>query len=188
MQTEKTGCARRSVRYHVTVFRYLRQDRIERRAGIPMNRVAGIMLAGLCGFLVPAYAVEPPPELLAQDALIARQRAGDTSLVVVDVRTPGEFAAGHVPGAINIPHDQVAQQLSYLPKDKELVLYCRSGRRVLIAADALRALGYTRLRHLEGDIAAWTSRGLPLETPADPAACIAALDPGDPSPRACTAP
>jgi rhodanese-related sulfurtransferase len=153
-----------------------------------MNRLALVAISGLCCVVIGAYAGETAPELLSQDELIARQRANDASLVVVDVRTAEEYAAGHVPGAINIPHDQVVQRLSQVPTDKDLVLYCRSGRRTAIAADVLAANGYTRLEHLEGDIAAWLSRGLPLETPVDQAACVAALVAGEPSPRACAAP
>ena len=68
----------------------------------------------------------------------------------MDVRSPEEFAAGHVPGAINIPHDQIGQRAAELgPRDTEILLYCRSGRRSAIAADALRVLGYERLWDLQ---------------------------------------
>lgn len=67
---------------------------------------------------------------------------------LLDVRTAEEFAAGHLPGAVNIPVDEVPARLSEVArltaaKGKDLVVYCRSGRRSAIAATALRAEGYT---------------------------------------------
>jgi rhodanese-related sulfurtransferase len=85
---------------------------------------------------------------------------------VLDVRTPEEFAAGHVPGAVNIPHEQVAARATDVPKDKDVRIYCRSGRRSALAAEALAAQGYTRLGHLDGDMMAWEAKGLPVERPA----------------------
>ena len=113
-----------------------------------------------------AFTAEPAASLVSQEALLARQQRGDAALFVLDVRTPEEFAAGHIPGAVNIPHDQVAARLMDVPKDKDVVIYCRSGRRSAIAAEALAANGYTRLGHLEGDMQAWEAKGRPVERPA----------------------
>jgi rhodanese-related sulfurtransferase len=113
-----------------------------------------------------AFAAEPAVSLVSQEALLARQQKGDPALFVLDVRTPEEFAAGHVPGAVNIPHDQVAARVTDVPKDKDVVIYCRSGRRSALAAEALAAKGYTRLGHLDGDMMAWEAKGLPVERPA----------------------
>jgi rhodanese-related sulfurtransferase len=103
---------------------------------------------------------------VSQDALVARQQKHDASLFLLDVRTPEEFAAGHVPGAVNIPHDQVAARLAEVPKDKDVVLYCHSGRRAGLAADTLAAHGYKRLSHLEGDMQGWTATGRSVEASA----------------------
>ena len=64
---------------------------------------------------------------------------------VIDVRTDEEFRQGHLPGAVNIPYDQVPSRLGELPADKTrpIVLYCRSGRRSGIAKQSLEALGFT---------------------------------------------
>jgi len=89
----------------------------------------------------------------------------DPDVVVLDVRSAGEFAAGHVPGARNVPHDQVHTRLDELAtlKDKQVVLYCRSGRRSGMAAQALREAGFTRLRQLEGDFPGWEAARQPVE-------------------------
>lgn len=89
----------------------------------------------------------------------------DPDLLVLDVRTTEEFAAGHVPGARNVPHDQVVGRIAELAamKDREVVVYCRSGRRAAMAAQELRNAGFTRLRHLEGDYPGWETSTQPAE-------------------------
>jgi rhodanese-related sulfurtransferase len=129
----------------------------------------------------------PGIAMISQEALLERQQRGDASLLVLDVRTPGEYVSGHVPGAVNIPHDQVAARLAEVPKDKDVVVYCRSGRRTNLALNLLAENGYTRLGHLEGDMLAWQERQRPLEVPRDPAACAAALEGGKPAPEVCAA-
>jgi rhodanese-related sulfurtransferase len=111
----------------------------------------------------PAVAASASPPLISPQALLERQAKKDQSLFVLDVRTPQEYAAGHVPGAVNVPYDQVASQLTEIPKDKEVVLYCKSGRRAGLAAEVLEANGYTKLVHLQGDMQAWLKDGRPVE-------------------------
>jgi rhodanese-related sulfurtransferase len=129
----------------------------------------------------------PEIAMISQEALLERQQRSDASLLVLDVRTPGEYVSGHVPGAVNIPHDEVAARLAEVPKDKDVVVYCRSGRRTNLALNLLAENGYTRLGHLEGDMLAWQERQRPLEVPRDPAACAAALEGGKPAPEVCAA-
>jgi rhodanese-related sulfurtransferase len=82
--------------------------------------------------------------------------------VLVDVRTPEEFASGHVPGAINISLQSLPQRMQELPKDQPIVLYCRSGNRSHTATQLLARAGYTNLYDL-GGIIAWTNQGLPIQ-------------------------
>jgi rhodanese-related sulfurtransferase len=85
----------------------------------------------------------PPPGVV--DARTARALVA-AGARVVDVRTPAEFAEGHVAGALNVPHDEISTRAAELgPKDAPILLYCRSGRRSAIAAEALRALGYGKV-------------------------------------------
>jgi phage shock protein E len=100
---------------------------------------------------------------MTPEQLAAHLQQHPDHLFVLDVRTPAEYAEGHVPGAVNVPHDQVAARLADIPRDKDVVLYCRSGRRAQAAADVLAAHGYTRLNHLEGDMPAWLERNRPVE-------------------------
>ena len=138
-----------------------------------MKTLPVLVIGMLLGGVAPVMAADPAPaseaapaELISQSDLLARLGNKDADLVVLDVRTAAEFAAGHVPGARNVSHDQLPAKLAELSslKDKEVVLYCRSGRRTAIAEQTLRGAGFTRLRHLEGDWLAWEAEKQPVET------------------------
>lgn len=87
--------------------------------------------------------------------------------LVLDVRTPGEFAAGHVPGAVNISHDALADRLTELGDrpDAEVVVYCERGPRAAKAAALLAGAGFSAVRRLAGDMAGWRAAGLPVAMP-----------------------
>jgi NADPH-dependent 2,4-dienoyl-CoA reductase/sulfur reductase-like enzyme/rhodanese-related sulfurtransferase len=70
--------------------------------------------------------------------------------VIVDVRTPREYSAGHIPGALNIPVDEIRERLPELPQDKEIILYCRVGVRGYFACRILQGHGYRNVRNLSG--------------------------------------
>lgn len=75
--------------------------------------------------------------------------------VLVDVRTPGEFAGEHIEGAVNVPVDEIGQSVSSdLSPDRDIVFYCRSGLRAQRAVQLLRRQGYERL-HSIGSMARW---------------------------------
>jgi hydroxyacylglutathione hydrolase len=147
-------------------------------------RRTGLALVAL---LVAAVSVagDPAPATVTADQVHERQQQKDASLYVLDVRAPEEYAAGHVPGAVNIPHDQVADRLAEIPKDKDVVLYCRSGRRSALAGEVLVGNGYQRLQLMQGDMPGWVAKGWPVATPRDPAACVAALKSGAKAPPGC---
>ena len=74
--------------------------------------------------------------------------------VILDVREQEEYDAGHIPGAIVIPHEEITEKAEEVLTDKELLIlvYCRSGRRSKIAAEALAELGYTNIKEFGGII------------------------------------
>jgi rhodanese-related sulfurtransferase len=80
------------------------------------------------------------------------------------VRPPEEYAAGHVPGAINVPIDQLESRLARFPKRKEVVAYCR-GPYCLMSFDAVRTLRERgiKARRLEDGFPEWRAAGLPVE-------------------------
>ena len=94
---------------------------------------------------------------ISVEELKALQGSG-TPFLLLDVREPSEFAAGAIAGAVNIPMGQVESRLAELPKDREIVVMCHSGRRSAIVTEHLNGLGYTNAVSLTGGIAAWAAR------------------------------
>lgn len=109
-------------------------------------------------FLEERGGMEP----VDRDALASRVRAGEVTLL--DVRPAQEYEAGHIPGAISVPLSELGSRLAELPRDREVVAYCRGPYCVLAvhAVEALRAEGYRATRMEEG-VPDWRARGLPVE-------------------------
>ncbi len=107
-------------------------------------------------------AAEPVAPSISPQELQARMATGDAPLVV-DVRTPEEFRAGHVPGAINVPHDQVAAHAAELSSEHGVALYCMKGPRARLGEQALERAGVEHVLHVEGGFSAWQAAGLPVE-------------------------
>ncbi len=82
--------------------------------------------------------------------------------IVLDVRTPQEFAAGHIEGARLIPVQDLERHLKALPKDRQIYVYCRSGRRSARAAKMLATHGFDRVENMLGGIEAWKAAGYPV--------------------------
>ncbi len=80
---------------------------------------------------------------------------------LLDVRTPEEFASGHIEGASNISVQTLAQRLAEVPRDQPIVVYCRSGNRSAQAARILAQAGYTDVYDL-GGIITWQAAGYPV--------------------------
>lgn len=100
---------------------------------------------------------------IAAPALKARLDAGE-KLFILDVRQPEEFAAGHIPGAVNIPIRTVAQNLGRLPaKDAPVVVVCRSGMRAAYVTMALGILGWTNVKDLAFGMYEWERQNFPVE-------------------------
>ena len=103
----------------------------------------------------PAAVVE---QKVATITTIDWQKALDmhkAGAVLIDVRTPAEVAKGMAAAtAINIPLQEMPQRLSEFPKDKDLLIYCRSGKRSMAASKFLVENGYTRVFNVEGGILA----------------------------------
>jgi rhodanese-related sulfurtransferase len=116
------------------------------------------------GFAAGA-AAEAPKAADVSQAKVKEALGKPDAPLLLDVRSEKEFAAGHVPGAINIPFDALPDRIAELAdyKAKPVVLYCESGRRAGIAAATLHDAGFSELQHMSGDMAAWRSAGLPIE-------------------------
>ncbi len=102
--------------------------------------------------------VRTEPDTISTVALTAQLTQPD--LHILDVRTPGEFQAGHIPGSVNLPVDQIgAHAVRIAAADPRLVVVCQSGGRAKTAQSRLTAAGATRSQVLNGGMAAWTEAG-----------------------------
>ena len=133
--------------------------------------IASLAVLAACGS-AQAGAPDAPPEAPAPAApaittlpaaeLADLVAAGEVRLI--DVRSPQEFAEGHIPGAVNMPVESFDP--AAVPQDVgvETVLYCRSGRRSAVAADLLAGATGQPVLHLDGGILAWEAAGQPVES------------------------
>lgn len=124
--------------------------------------LAGLLIGSL--LVMTGCGSEPAASTVAA-ADLADRIGNDTAPAIFDVRTPEEYAEGHIPGAINIPHTDVAARAGELSayKDREVVVYCGSGRRAAMAEADLAAAGFDNVRDLEGHMKGWKAGGYPLD-------------------------
>lgn len=104
-----------------------------------------------------------PVEISARD-LDSRIKAGKAPLLL-DVREADERAEGTLPGSKHIPLGELEAKMGELPRDAEIVVFCRSGRRSGRAVETLRAAGYTKARSLTGGLNDWSSTIGPVPRP-----------------------
>ena len=109
-----------------------------------------MMLVLFAGCAAPGRAV-PGYRQISMDDAIAMMKE-DSGYIILDVRTPEEFRAGHIPGAINVPNETIgSDEIPQLPDKGQLILvYCRSGNRSKQASEKLAALGYTNIVEFGG--------------------------------------
>ncbi len=135
------------------------------RLWVTLREVAGEHVAGI-DQLVAAYLGDRTNlRYVTRDELVSRVGHG---VVVWDVRPPEEFAAGHVPGAVSVPPEEVPRRLKDVPKDAEVIAYCR-GPLCVYADDAVRQLNRRSRRawRLEDGFPEWRRAGLPVAVGAE---------------------
>lgn len=103
-------------------------------------------------------------EISVQDAAKMLKEKPD-DIVVLDVRTPGEFKGGHLPGAKNMDFfgGSFEVEAANLPHEKPTLVYCRSGKRSSGAVEELKRAGVKNILHLHEGMTAWEKAGLPVE-------------------------
>jgi len=130
---------------------------------VSLRNVADRHLADVQLLVNTFLTVKDDLEPIPATELLDRVRAG--LVTVLDVRPPEEFAAGHVPGAINIPLSELEMQLTELDNKQEVVAYCRGPHCILAfsAVDKLRNNGF-KAHRMEDGFPEWKSAGLPVES------------------------
>lgn len=126
-----------------------------------MKKLVAVLAAS--AFLLTGCGSEAGANLGAEDFQAKTQESG---VITLDVRTPGEFVAGHLVNAINIDVEgmQFDSEISKLDKKATYAVYCRSGRRSLVAVERMKEAGFTNLVNLNAGIQEWVAAGLPLVT------------------------
>lgn len=112
-------------------------------------------LAGLSAHAADVPCVQPA---------VAPKWLGEHGALVLDVREPSEYTEGHIPLAVSIPQADLALHLGDVPKERDVLVACRSGSRSLASARFLKAAGYDRVANLEGGTMGWIAAGHPVET------------------------
>ena len=127
---------------------------------IPRHMFRLLALLMLVLLAVPALA----KDISVQDAAALLQNPPE-GLIIVDVRTPGEFREGHLPGAVNMDYfgGPFETQIQSLPKTAPVLLYCRTGNRSGSAYDIMTKAGIGNILHMNEGITKWQQLGLPQE-------------------------
>jgi len=131
-----------------------------------------VAIALVCGFLNPSLAVaeaqsdtKPVAKVSVEEFDQARRK---DNTVVIDVRSPDEFAAGRIPDAVNVPvsgagSEAFEKRVAELTRGKTALLYCRSGTRSARAAEKMQAMGIKPIIEFPGGWVAWTKAEKPVE-------------------------
>ncbi len=114
-----------------------------------MKLLPVILVCGLTAFFALRPAMNKGSRVSAGEA---KALIDNGDCLLLDVREAGEYAAGHIPGAVNLPLDQIKAGAEQLPPDKDrlILVYCLTGRRADRAGKSLKALGYTRVKNMGG--------------------------------------
>ncbi|WNC69275.1 rhodanese-like domain-containing protein [Thalassotalea nanhaiensis] len=131
-----------------------------------MHKFIAIILATLITACSSVTNTEQPIQIsseIDQQQLLKMQTANEDFLLL-DVRSREEFDEGHIPGSVNISHQELADKLDQVSqfKDKNIVVYCRSGRRAGIAIDILKENNFQHTSHLVGDMQGWKKSNLEI--------------------------
>ena len=131
------------------------------------TRIAAVVLAGavVLGSCGGATTTETGLQLAPVGEVSEIVDNPPEGLVILDIRTPEEFAAGHIAGAINIDYyaSDFEQRLGVLDLDVPYVMYCNSGNRSSNALPLMDSIGFSEVYELDGGIQAWFGAGLPTE-------------------------
>lgn len=116
--------------------------------------IAGVLLLAGCSSNKGAIT-----NMNAKDFSAITQQS---NVVILDVRTPGEFSQGHIEGAMNIDVEASTfdSEIAKLDKTKTYAVYCHSGRRSGIATQAMAKMGFTHLYNLQNGLSDWMSQGM----------------------------
>jgi rhodanese-related sulfurtransferase len=132
------------------------------------NAVVGVTLFVLTVVTTVLAAGSPVTDVTVRQAhALMQERSGKAEFVILDVRTPGEFAEGHLAGAVNldIQAPNFETRLQGLDRTKTYLVYCRTGSRSQKAIQTMERLGFQSVFHMTDGIVGWQQQKLPLARP-----------------------
>jgi len=121
-------------------------------------KVRSLLLLGIVSFILSmltgcgAGASDPAVDVSVGEALLLWQ---NKEAILIDVRTPAEYRDGHIPGVANIPLDELEKRIGEVPKDKKVVLICRTGNRSAEGTKLLRKKGLVNVFNSTGGMTTW---------------------------------
>ena len=134
------------------------------KTALVIGCVVILMLIAGCSHSVEASSTVAEDVTAREAYELIEANQGGEAFVILDVRTPGEFAEGHIEGAINIDYRGTSfrDRIDDLARDYRSLIYCRSGNRSQGALTVMSELGFHEIYHLAGGIIEWSEAGLPL--------------------------
>jgi len=125
----------------------------------------GIIVAAIiigAGFAIYQALQSSRTSLPSEITVAQAAEKRDQGAFILDVRQPEEWQQFHIPGATLIPLGELPQRLKEVPKDREVVVVCRTGHRSAEGRDILRNAGYPQVTSMDGGVTQWQSQGLPI--------------------------
>jgi len=131
-----------------------------------LSRAVAVALAAALSVVALSACSSSPPAVTDVSVADAAAVLAQPGITVVDVRTPTEYQAGHLAGAVNIDVESTTfdSEVGALPKDGAYLVYCRSGNRSAVATQRMAKLGFTTLDNLLGGVTDWQAKGGALVT------------------------
>jgi rhodanese-related sulfurtransferase len=127
-----------------------------------MSKIAKVLFLGFLGVFASSFALAAAGAA-DSDEIQALLKNEPKKVLVLDVRTPGEWQGGYIKGALLIPMREVPSNLGKIPKDKKIVVVCASGARSGAVASYLDEAGYKWVKNYTGGMSDWQRKGLPVE-------------------------
>jgi len=143
------------------------KDQAAKKKALPVWAWAGIVLllvAVVIGVVLSQQNRNASTTLPAEISVDQAAQKRDQGAFILDVREPSEWAEFHIPGATLIPLGELPNRLSEVPKDREVVVVCRTGRRSAQGRDILLKAGYPQVTSMAGGVTQWQAQGLPIAT------------------------
>jgi hydroxyacylglutathione hydrolase len=144
-------------------------DAMRQALRIGYDGVVGHLRGGLRTWVEAGRHVETSDRLTVRQLSDRLGEGGSAEPLVIDVRQPSEFAAGHVDGAIHVAAGDLPEMLASLPRDRPIATICASGYRASVAASLLRKAGFEDVAWVADGLPAWEAAGLPVARDAQPA-------------------